>query len=112
MAQYVMVVLSEPKDGRDDEYNDWYTNRHLREVLQVPGFVAAQRFKVAGSPTGKSPPQGYMALYTVEAESWQAAAELLGKTVGSGAIYMSDAINLPTVQSFYVEPITEQLQSA
>ena len=45
MPRYNLIVLTNPVDGREDEYNDWYTNVHLDDVLKVPGVVAAQRFR-------------------------------------------------------------------
>ena len=46
MPKAVMVVYSRPTDpARDDDYNDWYDNVHLREVCEVPGFVSARRYE-------------------------------------------------------------------
>lgn len=50
MATHIFDVHSNPVPGREDEYNDWYTNQHLSDVLASPGFVAAQRFEVAAPP--------------------------------------------------------------
>ena len=47
MAKYKFIVFSKPVAGKEEEYNDWYQNRHLGEVVQTPGFVAAQRFSLA-----------------------------------------------------------------
>ena len=46
MPKGVMVVQTGCEPGREDEYNDWYSNTHIPEVLAVPGFVGARRFKV------------------------------------------------------------------
>jgi hypothetical protein len=29
MAKHVFVVLTNPVEGEEDTYNDWYTNVHL-----------------------------------------------------------------------------------
>jgi hypothetical protein len=47
MTRSVLVVLSDPTEGAEDEYNAWYTTEHLPEVLDIPGFVSAQRYRVA-----------------------------------------------------------------
>jgi hypothetical protein len=47
MARHTFVVFTNPTEGQEDEYNDWYDNTHLSDVLKVEGFVAAQRFKLA-----------------------------------------------------------------
>ena len=44
MAKYTFVVLTNPTSGKEAEYNKWYNDQHIPDVLNVPGFVAAQRF--------------------------------------------------------------------
>lgn len=48
MAKYVFLVMTNPATPEQEaEYNRWYSNEHYRDVLGVPGFVAAQRFRLA-----------------------------------------------------------------
>src|SRR4051794_23433633 len=71
MSRYLYVVQSSPVPGREDEFNDWYSNVHLKDVLKVDGFLSAQRFMfhpVAGPHT---PQHRYLALYDVEADDLQ-----------------------------------------
>ena len=43
MADHEYIVLSKPPEGvSGQEFNDWY-DRHMREILELPGFVSAQR---------------------------------------------------------------------
>jgi hypothetical protein len=68
MPKHVLLMLAECKPGTEDEFNDWYTNVHLAEVLRADGFVAAQRFRLADT----DPPQegsSYLAIYEVEADT-------------------------------------------
>ena len=50
MARYQYVVMTNAVEGRDAEFNEWYTNIHLKEVLEVPGFTAATRYRVVARP--------------------------------------------------------------
>ena len=69
MPKYTFMVLTNPVEGQEDTYNDWYTNRHLADVLNVPGFVSAQRFKLADAQRGGSPqPWRYLALYQIDTD--------------------------------------------
>lgn len=68
-----MLVLSEPVEGREAEYDDWYTNTHLGEVVATDGFVAAQRF---GLVHGEGAPHGHLAVYEVEGDLETARAAL------------------------------------
>jgi len=45
MAKYTFVVLTNPTSSKEAEYNEWYNKQHIPDVLNVPGFVAAQRFR-------------------------------------------------------------------
>ena len=48
MPRALYIVNSRPSaPEREDEYNDWYTNTHLPEVLDIPGITAARRFKAS-----------------------------------------------------------------
>ena len=48
MAKYIFLVMTNPTSPEQEaEYNRWYGNEHYRDVLGVPGFVAAQRFRLA-----------------------------------------------------------------
>ena len=74
----MMVVLTHPEDpARDDEYNFWYSGNHLSDVLLIPGFESASRFKQAISVQGTAPQ--YAALYQVDSKDVVATQEVLMK---------------------------------
>ena len=61
-----MLVLSNAKDGREDEFNAWY-DVHMRETLdKLDGFAAAQRFELARIEGAPSVPYRYLVLYEIE----------------------------------------------
>lgn len=108
MGKYILLVQSNPTEGKEAEYNEWYDGTHLGEVLEVHGFTAAQRFKVAGeAPTG-APDHNYLAIYEVEAEQPQDALDALFNAVGGG-MNMSDAIDLANVSAVLYSPLGERL---
>ncbi len=56
MPQHVMLVLSNAKDGREAEFNDWY-DAHMRDTIdKLDGFAAAQRFELAPLRRGADVP--------------------------------------------------------
>lgn len=70
------MVLANPRDGMEDEFNDWYENTHLDEVLATAGFTAAQRFRLeeqVGAPSAHE----YLALYETEGDSAQEVIQRL-----------------------------------
>jgi len=104
MAKYNYVVLSNPVAGHEDEYNEWYTKQHLGDVLKVPGFVAAQRFK-AQDPENKLPHK-YMAIYEIDTNDVEKTLGELAGRAGSPAMPMSPAFDIATVSVTVFEPIT------
>lgn len=106
MSKYVLLVQSNAVAGKDDEYNQWYDEIHLKEVLALEGFHAAQRFAVRGDPVIGAASHKYVALYELATDDPQASLDALGKAVGEGEMAMSDAIDLRSVSAVLIEPIT------
>lgn len=80
MARHLLLVFSNPVDGCEDEFNDWYTNHHLDEILAIEGFVQAQRFRLADARMTRDTPDApyrYLALYEVEEEALERADSAL-----------------------------------
>ena len=109
MSKYIMAVYSNAVEGREDEYNQWYNDIHLGEVLEVPGFVAAQRFSVTGDPVrGDSPAHKYLAIYELETDDPGACLTALNGAVANG-MNISDAISMEDVVAQVYGPISDRL---
>jgi hypothetical protein len=69
MANVLLLVFTHPVEGREDEYLGWYREVHIPQVLEVPGFVRAQHFRLGDGLMSRevaSLPQQYVAIYEVE----------------------------------------------
>ncbi len=108
MAKHVLVVLSNATEGGDDEFNEWYTNRHLGDVLKLPGYTAAQRFRLSDAQLGTGElPYRYLAIYEVEADTAaDAAAALTGGIGGVDAMYISPTLDMARTSAWFYTPIT------
>lgn len=91
MTKHVLLVFTDPVDGKEDEYNTWYNDVHLGEVLQTDGFVAAQRFKVSEAMPGVTD-HAYVAIYELDTDDPGAAMKALSGAAGN--FTRSDAIDL------------------
>ena len=91
MSKYMLVAFSKPVEGCEAAYNDWYNNIHMPEVLNVPGFASAQRFKVRVPMVGEMPGR-YLALYQMEAGSPE-AVEAAKKALMTAGMQQSGAID-------------------
>ena|ERR1700761_7245231 len=106
MAKYQLIVLTNPKDGREAEYNAWYDERHIPDVLNVPGFTGAQRFQLSGAPgMGGSPAWAYMAAYDIDSDDPRATVKQLLSRIGTPAMPMSDALDEASLKGFIATPI-------
>jgi hypothetical protein len=83
MSRHVLVVHTRPLAGREDEFNSWYDEVHLPDVLAVEGFVSARRFQAAPSVHGELPEYPFLAIYEVEAEDLAAALKALSSAARS-----------------------------
>jgi hypothetical protein len=43
----ILIVYQNPVAGRQDAYDDWYTNIHIRDAMRLDGAIATQRFIVS-----------------------------------------------------------------
>ena len=67
MPRALYTVHSQPSSPeREDEYNDWYDNVHLGELLAVPGTVSARRYRRAAPQMTPQPEGGHRYITVVE----------------------------------------------
>ncbi len=108
MARHFMLVLTNPVEGREDEYNEWYNHTHLGEVLGVEGFVAAQRFEINALSEGG--PFKYLAIYEIEADDPSTIVDKL--TQAMPGMNLSEAMDMSRLGMWMCTPLTERLGAA
>ena len=87
MAKGIILVESRPSSpDRDQEYNTWYDEVHIPELVALDGFVSARRLRPV---EGDGP---YVAIYEVEADNLQAVLDNM--IASAGRLHMSDALQL------------------
>ena len=68
MARYLLFAFSDCKDpAREKEFNEWYSNMHIPDMLEVPGMIKASRWVSAEPKEGQH--RKYLALYELETDS-------------------------------------------
>lgn len=113
MAKYVFVVMTNAVEGQEDEFNAWYDNQHIGDVLKVEGFKAAQRFRLA--PAEADNPKAvhrYLAIYEVETDDLAKTQAALGAAIGTPAMPLTGALEVRKTFSVYYEPIGEKVTAA
>lgn len=119
----LLLVFANAVAGREDEFNEWYTGRHLAETLAIDGnFLTGQRFElVDGKMTddAKDAPFRYLAIY--EVDDLHAADDALfcvsrverAEAIAAGRTprhVMSPSMDAD-LRTWWYEPITEPVGS-
>jgi len=77
MARHVLLALVNATAGCDEEFNRWYEEEHLADVLGIPGFVGARRYRAADAQLTGKPAHGYLTIYEIETDDIAAAVAAL-----------------------------------
>ena len=107
--KHLVLILTEPTEGREDEFNDYYENLHLKEVLETTELATAQRFRLAAQ-AGAECPLPYLAVYETEADNAEAVIDNLNATRSERQ--QSDALNRRTGRVWVFEEIGPRHVSA
>jgi hypothetical protein len=100
VARGVYVVRTRPVSAdREDEYNRWYDGTHVPELLAVPGFVSARRYRRVGGDGVAE----YLAVYEIEADDLGAPVAELRRRSAAGQTTPPTALELdpPPVVALY-----------
>jgi hypothetical protein len=106
MRRFKMLVFSEPFEGQDQAFNDWYTGRHLADICALPGFTAAQRFKLHSVSMGATLNR-YLAIYDVETDDPDWVIENMFAHRDTEAMPIDPAFNLDATTVMLYEQLSE-----
>jgi hypothetical protein len=110
VPKYNLIALTNPLEGRDDEFNDWYTNIHLADVLKLPGVTAAQRYRLADTQHRPGSFEwSYMAVYEIEVADISETLAALKAASGTERMPLSPALS-PERMVWIYQPITERVE--
>jgi hypothetical protein len=118
MPKALMLAFTHPvSEEAEDEFNDWYSNKHVYDLLEIEGFVSATRYELPkgietlpGVPDGVS--QGYMALYEIEAtdeEGLQKFADALKTALSDGTADIHPMLDMGNLAASFCLPIGERV---
>ena len=109
MPRYNLFAFTNAAPGRDAEFNDWYTNVHLGDVLKLPGVNAAQRFRMSDVQHRPGPyPYAYMAVYEIDIDDLDVTLNRLREVGGTDAMPLSPALQDERMVWIY-EPVTDRV---
>lgn len=100
-----MLVYIRPLEGKEDEFNDWYNNIHLQEVVAIDGFISAQRYELTAAQQMPDQDYKYLALYELDDENVATTVENL--LAASGTMNMGDSVDLGSTKVSIFTSITQ-----
>jgi hypothetical protein len=101
----LFIALTNPMPGKDRQYNEWYTEIHLKEVVAVKGFISARRYKLSKAQYIAKQPYRYVAIYEVENGMAQGIIDNLAAAIGTMTI--EPVIDLDNGAGFLAESICD-----
>ncbi|HEY2089688.1 MAG TPA: hypothetical protein VGH54_27165 [Mycobacterium sp.] len=110
MPKAVLIVYTNPiSPERDYDFNHWYDEIHLPEVLAADGFVAASRYRVSDAQAKgvATPAHRYASVYEVDTADLQGALDALLRSARD--LDMGDSLDLSTASAVLWEEITPRL---
>ena len=111
MQKHIFIVYTNAVEDRDDDYNEWYDNQHLNDVLTIPGVVAAQRFALSDKQRLDPPfPWKYAAIYEIETDNLDEVITPLKEWIGTDRMPRSDAMNQHR-EAYFFHPITDRREA-
>jgi hypothetical protein len=104
-GRYVLMDFANPLPGKDGEF-ERSSEQAVESVLTLPGWMAAQRFRLADTPGRPSVKPKYLTVWETEGVSAQAVHDSLIAAQKSGAVKKNAVADEATAETVYWEPIT------
>lgn len=100
MARHLMLAFTNAVEGREAELRQWYRERHIPDLLVVPGIASATIYdvKLLKAPNGLT--YENLAVYEIEADDALAVIAESGRRMGTDAMPRSPALADDTLAIF------------
>lgn len=108
MPRYKMIALTNPIEGKDAEFNEWYQGTHLPQVCALPGVIGAQRYKRA-APLQDPFDRQYLAIYDIETDDIRETLGAFGAASAAGKLTPTDAADNTTAYTVIFEEFGERV---
>jgi hypothetical protein len=104
MTRYMFYVFSDCQDpAREQEFNEWYNNFHVPDMLEIPGMIKATRWQSASAKPNQR--RKYLALYELETDNIDkfdaSVREATMSTIKRGRFSDLPVFDPPDVPRFY-----------
>lgn len=102
MSNCFYFVFTRPKAGQDEEFNNWYSKRHIFDLAAIPGITAARRYRLLDIATKAETPD-YLAIY--EFSDVDLAISGIAERRGTDRMPSTEAIDREASQGVVFKPL-------
>jgi hypothetical protein len=97
MTKFAFLMFSSPAEvEREDEYNDWYQNVLITDVLRIPGVVGARRYRLADQQgaafAGIANGNQYLAMYDIDGSDPATVNAEIAARIADGRIHLAPGL--------------------
>ncbi len=99
-----LMVISRAVPGREDEFNTWYQDVHVPDMLAIDGVKSCARQRLLSS-NGKPPEHAeFVALYEIDGDAQAVLGEMTAR-IRDGRAALSDTMDPTGAKISVWEPI-------
>jgi hypothetical protein len=99
MGKHILMAFNGAKPGEEEEFDRWYDAVHIPEILAVPAFVSARRFRIVDSKVKGSDAWTNVSLYEIETDDLPAALGALHAAISPTSPAVNNAVSATLIGS-------------
>lgn len=110
MTKAKMIVLVAAPEGQSAGLDQWYENRHVPDLLAVPGIKAVERFDIGvvlHAPEG-APRWDFVGVYDLEADDIGTVLKEMGSRMGTARMPTSATLDSDKTLAVIAYPKTRK----
>jgi len=110
MAKHLFMIVTEPPSPEEEAaFEAWYVGQHMPDVLAVPGFTAAQRFRMMPDPALPGAPAKFLTIYEMETDDRAAVMAEVRRRAGTALMPLFSGKQTSTSTTRFAEAITPRM---
>ncbi|QKT08817.1 hypothetical protein HUN08_17595 [Gordonia sp. X0973] len=109
---FTYVVFTNPTTPEDeDEFNRWYDDQHIPDLLRILGIESAQRFRLTEQQRGAGPyPYKYLCLYHCDATEPNVITNAIQERYNTAEMPISETLHADRWANYF-EPLSDLRES-
>lgn len=107
MASGVWFVLCRAVEGQREELWEWYSKRHLPDLLAIPGIQRGRLYRLEGRKADQEPSHDTLAMYDLEADDLSTPLKEAGARMGGPQMPRSASLDSSKTLTFISRTIVE-----